>query len=703
MPQTLLVISSGNRGNGLTSVSLGLVRAFQQLQARVGFCKPISQPHSPEDNEDSAIALARLTTATRSPAPLSREEVEHLLGDGEDQVLQELVVARCLEACADDPDVLVVEGLVPVDDAVYGTALNVGMARALDARIVLVGSPEGRGPEEMAAAMSVAARAYGAHNGALLGGILNKVPPGDEDWAGALAAEGIACLGLIPYSAELAAPRIQEVIQALGAEVLREGDRSRRVISSLVAAMTLPNVLKRGMTPDTLLITPGDRVDNLIAAALAEVSGTRLAGLLLTCGVRPTEEALALCDVAPDLPIFAVETDTFDTARAMMSMSAELPRDDEQRAEQVVNAVASAVERGALQALLGDVREPKLSPPAFRYSLIQRARALNKRIILPEGEEPRTLQAAAICARRGIARCVLMGNPEQIQTTARRLGVDLTGVELLDPEAVRGSYVAPLCELRRHKNLHPMTAAGQLVDSVVLGTVMLKLGEVDGLVSGAVHTTANTIRPALQIIKTAPGYSLVSSIFFMCLPEQVLVYGDCAVNPAPTNDELADIAIQSAETAAAFGVTPRIAMISYSTGTSAQSEEVSRVAAATAAVRQRAPELLVDGPLQYDAASVASVGRTKAPDSAVAGRATVYIFPDLNTGNTTYKAVQRSANVVSMGPILQGLDMPVNDLSRGSTVEDIVYTIAITSIQAEQTARRKARADDRRRGDAGPR
>jgi len=692
MPQTLLVISSGSRGNGLTSVSLGLVRAFQQLRARVGFCKPITQPHASTELEDSSIALARLTTATRSPAPLSREEVEGLLGQGDEQVLQEQVVARCLEACADDPDVLVVEGLVPVDDAVYGTALNVGMARALDARIVLVGSPEGRSPREMAESMAVAARAYGAHDGALLGGILNKVPAGEADWAGALAAEGIACLGLIPFSAELAAPRIAEVIRALSAEVLREGDSSRRVHSSVVAAMTLPNVLKRGMTPGTLLITPGDRVDNLIGAALAEVAGTRLAGMLLTCGVRPPEEVLALCDVAPGLPILAVETDTIDTARAVLSMNAELPRDDAQRAEQVVNAVAGGLERGSLQALLSTDREPKLSPPAFRYSLIQRARSLNKRVILPEGEEPRTIQAAGICARRGIARCVLVGEPARIQTTARRLGVDLDGVELLDPEVVRGRYVEPLCALRRHKNLHPVTAAGQLLDSVVLGTVMLKLGEVDGLVSGAVHTTANTVRPALQILKTAPGYGLVSSIFFMCLPEQVLVYGDCAINPVPTTDQLADIAIQSAESAAAFGISPRIAMISYSTGASSEGEEVARVAEATGMVRRRAPALLVDGPLQYDAASVVSVGRSKAPDSAVAGRATVFIFPDLNTGNTTYKAVQRSANVVSMGPILQGLDMPVNDLSRGSTVEDIVYTIAITCIQAEQTAQRKARA-----------
>ena len=324
-----------------------------------------------------------------------------------------------------------------------------------------------------------------------------------------------------------------------------------------------------------------------------------------------------------------------------------------------------------------------MSPPAFRYQLVQRAQAANKRIVLPEGSEPRTVQAAALCQARGIARCVLLAKPEEVHDVARAHGIELPpGLEILDPDLIRERYVAPMVELRKGKGLNAPMAAAQLEDSVVLGTMMLALDEVDGLVSGAIHTTASTIRPALQLIKTAPGYQLVSSVFFMLLPEQVVVYGDCAVNPDPSALELAEIAVQSAASARAFGIEPRVAMLSYSTGDSGSGEEVQKVREATRLAQAQQPELLIDGPLQYDAATSASVARQKAPDSPVAGRATVFVFPDLNTGNTTYKAVQRSANCLSVGPMLQGLRKPVNDLSRGALVDDIVYTIALTAIQA---------------------
>jgi phosphate acetyltransferase len=325
-----------------------------------------------------------------------------------------------------------------------------------------------------------------------------------------------------------------------------------------------------------------------------------------------------------------------------------------------------------------------MSPPAFRYDLVTRAQQAGKRIVLPEGDEPRTVQAAAICQRRGIAQCVLLAKPESVEAVARAHHITLPeGLQIIDPDEVRERYVAPMVELRKDRGLTAPVALQQLEDNVVLGTMMLARDEVDGLVSGAIHTTANTIRPAFQLIKTAPGYNLVSSVFFMLLPDQVLVYGDCAVNPDPDAEELAEIAIQSARSAEAFGIPPRVAMISYSTGSSGTGEDVEKVRKATQLAREREPGLLIDGPLQYDAAAIASVGQQKAPDSPVAGKATVFIFPDLNTGNTTYKAVQRSANVISVGPMLQGLRKPVNDLSRGALVDDIVFTIALTAIQAD--------------------
>lgn len=330
----------------------------------------------------------------------------------------------------------------------------------------------------------------------------------------------------------------------------------------------------------------------------------------------------------------------------------------------------------------------QMSPAKFRFNMMEAARSANKRIVLPEGAEPRTVQAAASCQEKGLARCVLLATRAEVEAVAAEKGIKLPeSLEIIDPASIIEDYVAPMVEMRKSKGLTPDQAREQLKDTVVLGTMMMAENHVDGLVSGAVNTTANTIRPALQLIKTAPGASLVSSVFFMLLPGQVLVYGDCAVNPEPNAEELAEIAIQSADSAAAFGIEPRVALISYSTGTSGTGPAVEKVAQAVAIAQQKRPDLIIDGPLQYDAASVESVAKSKAPNSKVAGKATVFIFPDLNTGNCTYKAVQRNANVLSVGPMLQGLNKPVNDLSRGALIEDIVYTIALTAIQAVQMAK----------------
>jgi len=326
--------------------------------------------------------------------------------------------------------------------------------------------------------------------------------------------------------------------------------------------------------------------------------------------------------------------------------------------------------------------EPKITPSMFRLQLMRKARLANKRIVLPEGTEPRTLQAANICAERGLAQCILLGDKQEILVAAQKIQLTLhEKITIIEPQLVREKYLVPLLELRRSKGLTESTARQQLEDNVVLGTMMIKLNEVDGLVSGAIHTTANTIRPALQLIKTVPGSQLVSSIFFMCLPDQVLIYGDCAINPKPTAEALADIAIQSANSAVTFGFSARIAMLSYSTGTSGFGEDVEKVRRATEIVRQKRPDILIEGPIQYDAAIDVGVAALKLPQSQVAGRANIFVFPDLNAGNIAYKMVQRSTGIVCIGPMLQGLQKPVNDLSRGCLVEDIVFTIALTAVQ----------------------
>ena len=348
--------------------------------------------------------------------------------------------------------------------------------------------------------------------------------------------------------------------------------------------------------------------------------------------------------------------------------------------ERVVGEVATTGD--AKVFIKAGSRKPNLSPSAFRVELVKNAQAAKKRIVLPEGAEPRTVEAAVICQTRGIADCILLATKDEVQKVADEKGLTLpSDLQIIDPATLQEQYVAPMVERRKGK-LDEAGAREQLQDTVVLGTMMLQMGDVDGLVSGAIHTTANTIRPAFQLIKTAPQYSLVSSCFFMLLPESVVVYADCAVNPNPNAEELAEIAIQTADSAKAFGIEPKVAMISYSTGTSGAGADVDLVANATEIVRQRKPELAVDGPLQYDAAVVESVAKSKAPNSPVAGQANVFIFPSLSVGNALYKAVQRHANVIAVGPMLQGLNKPVNDLSRGCLVDDIVYTIALTAIQA---------------------
>lgn len=337
-----------------------------------------------------------------------------------------------------------------------------------------------------------------------------------------------------------------------------------------------------------------------------------------------------------------------------------------------------------IETLAKTQQENVITPPLFCYNLIQGAIKCKKRIVLPEGDEPRTIQASNICANRGLAKCVLLGEKDRIQQIAKDLGIELhSDIEIIEPQSIIEQYAEPLYEIRKNKGMTIEKAREQLQDNVVLGTMMLKLNEVDGLVSGAVHTTANTIRPAFQIIKTTPDIKIISSVFFICLPDQVLVYGDCAINPNPTAEELADIAIKSADSAQSFGIIPRVAMLSYSTGTSGVGVDVDRVKLATELAKQRRPDLAIEGPIQYDAAIDPSIAKLKMPNSKVAGHANVFIFPDLNSGNIGYKALQRATNATCIGPMLQGMRKPVNDLSRGCLVEDIVFTIVLTAIQAK--------------------
>lgn len=710
--QTILLVPTGT-GIGLTSAALGLIRALDYSGIKAGFMKPFLQddPQDKQHRLDSSSELAKQAFGLQPPASIPRQRVERFLVDGNLDDLMEEVVAMS-HNLGEDYDVVICEGLVSTTSASYATQINRSLANALDANIILVSTADINNPEQLAEKLDVHAQDFGGTaSDRTLGCILMRVQnvpnifatqpvaPGDatvtldesfiakvKNLSPNFATPQFQLIGVVPFSNTLSVPRTWDVARELGAKWLNVGEaKTRRITDISLTARTVSRVgeiFSRG----TLIVTPGDRDDLLLATALACMNGIPMAGIVLTGGITPNDTVIDLCSPAlkTGMPVMSVETNSYTTVQNLSTMNSEIPTDDIDRAQEVTRFVAAHLDLDWLKEYFSRGHISRLSPSAFRHQVVKKAELAKKRIVLPEGAEPRTVEAACICQSRGIANCVLLAKPTEVEAVAKNLGIEIPeGLEIIDPDSVdHEKYIKAMVERRKGKLTEPMAEA-QLTDTVVLGTVMLYLDEVDGLVSGAVHTTANTVRPAFQYIKTAPDYSLVSSIFFMLMPEQVLVYGDCAINPDPSAEELAEIAIQSAASAKAFGIVPKVAMISYSTGSSGTGDDVEKVKRATQIVRERAPDLAVDGPLQYDAAFVESVGKQKAPDSPVAGQANVFIFPDLNTGNTTYKAVQRSANVVSVGPMLQGLNKPVNDLSRGALVDDIVYTIALTAIQAD--------------------
>ena len=703
MSHQVMLVPAGF-GVGLGSVALGLIHSCQQQGLNVVHYKPISQPA--RNVRRSRQPETIVNSATKS-LPISY--VEEKMGDGELEVVLEQIVETYTQL-TQEYDLVVVEGLIPTTRQPYAVRFNREVAQALSINVVLVASPDNDTFEEFEDRIEVSAASYGGLKGKrLIGCVINKVNSPDKDEYGLLPRENeiqptpnldmwqdlsifkndsFRLLGTIPWELDLIAPRVKDIADYLDAEVINAGDfEHRRIRSVSFCARTLANLTSH-LVPGRLIVTPGDRVDIIVATCLSALNGTKVGALLLTNGYQLNDNVMSLCQQAFDagLPVLSVKSDTWQTSRYIMNFNPEMPEDDVQREEKVKQFVADHLAQDWVSEFTENVAvNRQFSPPAFRHKLTVLARSADKLIVLPEGNDIRTIKAAAICAERKIARCQLLGDKEEILRLAEQQGITLPqGVIITDPSEIIENYVGPMVELRKHKGLTDVVAREKLQDNVVLGTMMLQLGQVDGLVSGAVNTTANTIRPALQLVKTAPDSSLVSSVFFMLLPDQVLVYGDCAINPDPNAEQLADIAIQSADSAMQFGIDPKVAMISYSTGTSGSGADVEKVSKATEIAKAKRPDLIIDGPLQYDAAIMENVAKKKAPNSPVAGQATVFIFPDLNTGNTTYKAVQRSADLISIGPMLQGMAKPVNDLSRGALVDDIVYTIALTAIQADK-------------------
>ncbi len=705
-----IYITSAEGLSGKSTIVLGVIDALTRSTARVGVFRAIARSTAERDyvlemlldhvdvdlDYEECIGVTYDDVRRDADAALSRI-VERF----------KAVEAKC--------DAVVIVGSDFTDvGSTSELGYNARIAANLGAPVLLVlngrahegdrlGMSEARTPEQLGQLTELALTELSRHKAELFAVITNRADPvrlhAINLAVGAVVAEVPAVDGTreaavgvwsIPEDLFLVAPAVRDVMLSLGGSLLR-GDEAlltREVLDVVVAGMSLNNILPR-LSDGAIVIVPADRTEVLLGLLLANSSGTfpSIAGIILNGPFplpAPVQELMAGLDSS--LPIVQTDLDTYDTAVRVMGTRGRLAAGSQRRFDTALALFEQHVDTEEFTRALGLAHSSVVTPLMFGYRLLERARTQRKRIVLPEGGDDRVLKAAATVLARGIADLTILGDETEVRGRALELGLDLAAAQVLSPfdPATVDRFAKEYAELRRHKGVTYEKAADTITDVSYFGTMMVHLGLADGMVSGAAHTTAHTIRPAFEIIKTKPGVSVVSSVFLMALSDRVLVYGDCAVIPDPRAEQLADIAISSAATARQFGIEPRVAMLSYSTGESGSGEDVDKVRAATALVRERAPELLVEGPIQYDAAADAAVAKAKMPDSQVAGRATVFVFPDLNTGNNTYKAVQRSAGAIAMGPVLQGLNKPINDLSRGALVEDIVNTIAITAIQAQK-------------------
>ena len=690
VPRTVYVTGL-EPGVGRSGVALGIAELLSRRVRRLGAFRPLIRT---EPDPTLELLRRRYRLGAVGFGTTYAEAVELIAAGRLNDLVERIVEAyRIVEAQTDAVIVIGTDFGRDGGDARDGDglpdelALNARLATELRATVLTVVDAHGRDADQIAGAVRSAFHTLADLHATQVAVIANRTPAGIE--ASMLA--GLGDLSVPVYAiddvAAVSAPTVAEVSDALGATRLLGGAEAyaRDVLSVVVGGATVPTFLDH-LHNGALIIAPGDRADLIVAAYGVHAAGqVALAGIMLTLGIEPDPRVLTLVErLGGSLPLCMVGSDTFETVSRVAGVEGRLSATNPRKVEAALGAFEAAVEGGDLAARLDIARSTRVTPLMFEYELISRARVLHRHVVLPEGAEERILRAAEILLRRGVCELTLLGITSDVQRRIRELGLNLDDATIIDPATSpwRDEFATTYATLRAAKGITHDAAWDTVADPNYFGTMMVHTGRADAMVSGATHPTADTIRPAFEIIKTVPGVSIASSVFFMCLPDQVLVYGDCAINPDPDPQQLADIAISSAATAAAFGIEPRIAMLSYSTGISGHGADVDKVTAATALVRSLRPDLLIDGPIQYDAAVDPAVAAAKAPDSPLAGRATVLIFPDLNTGNNTYKAVQRSAHAVAVGPVMQGLRRPVNDLSRGATVADIVNTVAITAIQA---------------------
>jgi phosphate acetyltransferase len=677
-----------DRGDGRQVVELGVMELLTRQVDRVGVFRPLVHD-SPDRLFELLHTRYRLSQDPATAHGMDYHEASALQAErGTDELVSTLVDR--FHAVARDYEVVLVLGSDFADTQLPDElSLNARLANEFGASVIPVVGGREQAHDSVRAEVRNAYRAYHTLGCDVLAMVANRVAAEDRDEiAGRLDSLLPVPCYVLPDDPALSAPMVAQIAQALDARVILGDDAglARDALDFVFGGAMLPNLLG-ALTPGCLVVTPGDRADLVVGSLAAHSAGNPpIAGVLLTLNEVPGTEILSLADrLAPGTPVLSVPGNSFPTAARLFSLEGKLNAATPRKAERALGLFERYIDTAGLLDRVSAPSSDRVTPMMFEHKLLERARADKRRVVLPEGTEERVLHAAEVLLRRGVCDLTLLGPLDGIRKKAADLGIDLGDSQLIDPatSGLRETFAEKYARLRAHRGVTMELAYDIVADVNYFGTLMVEEGLADGMVSGAVHSTAATIRPAFEIIKTRPDAKIVSSVFFMCLADKVLVYGDCAVNPDPDAEQLADIALQSATTARQFGVEPRIAMLSYSTGTSGSGADVDKVREATELVRLRDSDLMIEGPIQYDAAVEPSVAATKLPGSQVAGQASVLVFPDLNTGNNTYKAVQRSAGAIAVGPVLQGLRKPVNDLSRGALVQDIVNTVAITAIQAQ--------------------
>jgi phosphate acetyltransferase len=684
-----IYVASPEGDTGKSTIALGILNRLTATVAKVGVFRPITRLGEKSDYTlELLLAHATAGLPYQDCVGVSYQQ----LHEDPDAAIADIVDRY--HRVADQCDAVLIVGSDYTDIATPSElSMNARIAVNLGAPVVLAVKAKNRTPEQVAQVVELCLAELAAQHAHTAAVVANRCDPARMT----AVAEALRALGppsyVLPEEPLLVAPSVAELQTAVDGTVIR-GDPAlliRDVMDVLVAGMTAEHVLER-LTEGVAVITPGDRSDVVLAVVSAHAAEgfPTLSCIILNGGLELHPSIAALVSgLGLRLPILATEYGTFETASRVAATRGRVTAASQRKIDTALALMDTHVDTADLLARLAIPIPTVTTPQMFTYQLLDRARSDRRRIVLPEGEDDRILKAAGRLLQRGVADLTILGEEAHIRSRAAELGVDLSVATVLNPRTseLGDEFAEQYAQLRKHKGITVEQAREIIHDVSYFGTMLVHNDMVDGMVSGAAHTTAHTVRPAFEIIRTARNISTVSSIFLMCLADRVLAYGDCAIVPDPSSEQLADIAISSARTAAQFGIDPRVAMLSYSTGTSGSGADVEKVRTATELVRKREPDLLVEGPIQYDAAVEPSVARTKMPDSPVAGRATVLIFPDLNTGNNTYKAVQRSAGAIAIGPVLQGLNKPVNDLSRGALVEDIVNTVAITAIQAQGAAR----------------